>query len=72
MGGGRMKEAVQVERELDLAGGFGMYQWLACIIMITGMMSGGFVIHGIAYLELAPDMWICANGLPCTTEEFCA
>jgi hypothetical protein len=49
-----------------------MYQWLACIIMITGMMSGGFVIHGIAYLELAPDMWICANGLPCTTEEFCA
>lgn len=39
--------------------------------MITGMISGGFVIHGLVYLELEPTYYICANGLPCTSEEFC-
>lgn len=35
------------------------------------MLSGGFVLHGIAYLELAPNEYLC-NGTPCTAEEFCA
>jgi hypothetical protein len=41
-----------VENELIKAGGFGRYQWMATIIVVLGMMSGGFVINGIAYLEL--------------------
>lgn len=69
-GGARQKESVQVEMELEKAGGFGVYQWLTCIIMITGMLSGGFVLHGIAYLELEPNMYIC-EGSPCTPEVFC-
>lgn len=56
-GAGRGKECVQVERELQRAGGFGIYQWLVCLIIISGMMSGGFIMHGIAYLELAPNMY---------------
>ena len=48
-----------------------MYQLLVCLIMITGMMSGGFVIHGIAYLELAPNMYICTGGRKCDPVEFC-
>jgi len=39
--------------------------------MISGMLSGGFVIHGIAYMELAPNMYICSDGQPCTPEVFC-
>ena len=41
-----------MENELIKAGGFGRYQWMATIIVVLGMMSGGFVINGIAYLEL--------------------
>jgi len=37
---------------LNKAGGFGSYQWMATIIVILGMMTGGFVMHGLAYLEL--------------------
>ncbi len=39
--------------------------------MIMGMLSGGFVLHGIAYLELAPNEYLC-DGVPCTPQEFCA
>lgn len=61
-----------MERELNLAGGFGRYQWFVCIIMISGMLSGGFVLHGIAYLELAPNQYYCEPGhYACTPEEFC-
>jgi hypothetical protein len=35
------------------------------------MMSGGFIMHGIAYLELAPNMYICNDGSPCSPETFC-
>lgn len=69
-GGGRQKECVQVEAELEKAGGFGVYQWLTVTIVIAGMLSGGFVIHGIAYLELEPNMYLC-DGVSCTPEEFC-
>jgi hypothetical protein len=48
-----------------------MYQWLVCLIMIMGMMSGGFIIHGIAYLELAPNMYICNDGTLCEPVDFC-
>lgn len=73
-GGGRQKECVQVEAELAKAGGFGYYQWMTCIIIIMGMMSGGFVIHGIAYLELEPNRYYCDEAgvkISCSPEEFC-
>jgi hypothetical protein len=39
--------------------------------MISGMLSGGFVLHGIAYMELAPNQYYCPGHVPCTPEEFC-
>lgn len=57
--------------ELDKAGGFGFYQFMVCIIINVGMMSGGFVIHGIAYLELAPNRYFLPDGTSVTPEEFC-
>lgn len=35
-------------------------------------MSGGMIAHGIAYLELPPDMYICSDGVPCGRKVFCA
>ena len=61
-GGGRQKATPQIDIELDRAGGFGRYQLLATIIMITGMISGGFVIHGLAYMELEPSYYMCDVG----------
>lgn len=61
-GGGRQKATPQIDIELDRAGGFGKYQLLATIIMITGMISGGFVIHGLAYMELEPSYYMCDVG----------
>lgn len=34
--------------------------------MLMGMLSGGLVIHGVAYLELQPSPLLFANG---TTEQ---
>jgi MFS family permease len=36
------------------------------------MMCGGLVIHGLAYLELPVEEYICNNGDVCDQEVFCA
>lgn len=43
-----------MDESIVKAGGFGRFQWYTCIVVIVGMMAGGFVTHGIAYLELEP------------------
>ena len=61
----------QVEEEMIKAGGFGRYQWAITFIVISGMMCGGFVIHGIALLELPVEEYICSDGSSCTPKEYC-
>ena len=39
---------------MEKAGGCGRYQLWVTVIMMAGMLSGGMLIHGVAYLELAP------------------
>jgi hypothetical protein len=62
--GGRLKaDNTPINGELVKAGGFGRYQWFVVISMILGQMSGGFISHGIAYLEMPPEY----PGYLCTT-----
>jgi hypothetical protein len=65
-------ESAQIEEEINKAGGFGKYQILLTIIVIAGMVCGGMVIHGLAYLELPCEAFICNTGDSCKKEEFCA
>ncbi len=65
-------ENAQIEEEIRKAGGFGTYQILLTVIVVVGMMCGGMVIHGIAYLELPVEEYICNDGQPCSPEAFCA
>lgn len=62
--GGKIKEdKTPINGELEKAGGFGRYQWFIVISMILGQLSGGFVTHGIAYLEAIPEYpgYICSD-----------
>ena len=68
-----------IDAELQKAGGFGRFQWFIMITMVLGMQSGGFITHGIAIIELAPQEpggYLCRNedGSPpyaCSPEDFC-
>lgn len=53
-------------------GGFGRYQWFVVVSMILGQMSGGFIAHGIAYLEMPPEYpgYFCDTATQ--TEVLCA
>lgn len=74
MGGKLKPDNTPVNGELVKAGGFGRYQWFVVISMILGQMSGGFITHGIAYLEMPPEYpgYLCTTTLDPTTEVICA
>jgi|LakMenEpi03Aug12_release.lakeMendotaPanAssembly.Ray.scaffolds.fasta_scaffold4860179_1 glycerol uptake facilitator-like aquaporin len=63
MGGKLKADNTPINGELEKMGGFGRYQWFVVISMILGQLSGGFIAHGIAYLELPPHY----PGYLCTT-----
>jgi MFS family permease len=61
--GGKLKEdKTPINAELVAAGGFGKFQWFIVISMIIGQMTGGFIAHGVAYLEMPPEYpgYMCA------------
>lgn len=71
--GGKLKEdKTPINAELQSMGGFGRYQWFVVISMILGQMSGGFIAHGIAYLEMPPEYpgYFCDTATQ--TEVLCA
>lgn len=75
--GGKLKEdKTPINAELVAAGGFGRYQWFIVISMILGQLSGGFIAHGIAYLEMPPEYpgYLCATDPqnPHDFNEICA
>jgi hypothetical protein len=55
MGGTPKEDKTPINAELIKAGGFGRYQWFVVLTMVAGMMSGGFIMHGIGYLEKPPE-----------------
>lgn len=71
--GGKLKEdKTPINGELVAIGGFGKFQWFVVISMILGQMSGGFIAHGIAYLEMPPEYpgYLCTVGN--LTKQTCA
>lgn len=79
MGGGGKSgpESAQLEAEFDKTGGCGRYQLVIGFIIILGMMCGGFVVHGLAILEMKPTSWMCPTGADgalesCDSDTFCA
>jgi hypothetical protein len=56
------EDKTPVNDELVKAGGFGKFQWFVTISMILGQLSGAFIAHGVAYLELPPKYpgYLCA------------
>ena len=55
MGGGKKRPInAQIDEACDKAGGFGKFIWFCSLSIIFGQLSGGFLIHGLAYMELAP------------------
>ena len=79
-GGAKGNDPAQAEVNdaYDKAGGFGKFQWYTFFAIIFTMMSGGFVTHGIAYLELVPHEpgYICTNKVTgaeseCDPEFYC-
>ena len=82
MGGGAAKgpESKQLEDEFENTGGCGKYQYLLGFIVILGMFTGGFVVHGLALLEMEPNAltgYMCPVSelnqtlIPCSHEQFC-
>lgn len=55
MPGRAREDKTPINGELVKAGGFGKFQWFCVITMIFGQLSGGFLAHGVAYLELPPQ-----------------
>lgn len=69
------EDKTPINGELHKAGGFGKFQWFIVVSMILGQMSGGFIAHGIAYLELPPVYpgYLCKNTTdPTSNWEECA
>ena len=48
------EDKTPINMELQKAGGWGRFQWVIVVSMILGQISGGFIAHGVAYLELPP------------------
>ena len=66
------------DQVMDKIGGFGKFQWLACVILITTKMTGDFVINCLAFNELMPKYECRPHGSPsatewvsCTQTDFC-
>jgi len=56
------EDKTPINDELVKIGGFGKFQWFVVISMILGQMCGGFIAHGVAYLQLPPEYpgYLCA------------
>ena len=47
-------EGKTFDQILDEIGGFGKYQLIWFIIVVTGMLSGAFILYSLYYFELVP------------------
>ena len=75
---GNDPKQAEVNAAIDAAGGFGRFQMITLLAVILCMVSGGFITHGIAYLELVPHEpgYICTNKVTgneekCDPDFFC-
>ena len=69
---------MKYDEVMEKAGGFGRFQILATLILITTKMTGDFVINVLTYNELLPDYLCRPIGstdsdawYECTNEDFC-